>query len=66
VIFHDSTLREMHTRRPRTLDELAAISGVGDRKLERYGDAFLDVFERWSESSHEPIHADPPRSPGRE
>jgi ATP-dependent DNA helicase RecQ len=48
VIFHDSTLREMHARRPRTLDELAEVSGVGERKLERYGHAFLDVFERWS------------------
>jgi ATP-dependent DNA helicase RecQ len=44
VIFHDSTLREMHARRPRTLAELAAISGVGKRKLERFGAAFLTVF----------------------
>jgi ATP-dependent DNA helicase RecQ len=44
VIFHDSTLREMHARRPRTLAELACLPGVGERKLERYGGVFLDVL----------------------
>ncbi|MDH4099833.1 MAG: DNA helicase RecQ [Nitrospirota bacterium] len=44
VIFHDSTLSEMHAQRPQTLAELAHISGVGERKLERYGPAFLKVL----------------------
>jgi ATP-dependent DNA helicase RecQ len=44
VIFHDSTLREMVTERPATMDELGRISGVGARKLEAYGEAFLDVL----------------------
>ena len=44
VIFHDATLQEMIARKPRTPEELRAISGVGDRKLERYGEAFLRVF----------------------
>ncbi|HEX2114816.1 MAG TPA: DNA helicase RecQ [Alphaproteobacteria bacterium] len=43
VIFHDSTLIEMAQRRPRSLDELAGITGVGQAKLERYGTLFLDV-----------------------
>ena len=43
VIFHDATLREMVARRPRTLDDLAMISGVGETKLRRYGEAFLEV-----------------------
>jgi len=41
VIFHDSTLREMAEQRPSSIHELATISGVGQRKLDAYGDAFL-------------------------
>jgi DNA helicase-2/ATP-dependent DNA helicase PcrA len=41
VIFHNSTLAEIVRRSPRTLDELAAVPGVGPAKLERYGDAVL-------------------------
>src|ERR1700712_2462662 len=41
VIFHDSTLREMATVRPTTLGELGRLGGVGTRKLEAYGEAFL-------------------------
>ena len=43
VIFPDRTLVEMAERRPRSLDEMARISGVGAVKLERYGAAFLEV-----------------------
>ena len=42
VIFHDATLREMLHQHPKTLAELALISGVGQRKLASYGQAFLD------------------------
>lgn len=41
VIFHDTTLYEIAQRRPRTLDELATVNGVGVRKLEAYGEAIL-------------------------
>ncbi len=41
VIFHDSTLREMAEQRPTSIRELGAISGVGQKKLDAYGDAFL-------------------------
>ena len=41
VIFHDSTLREIAEHKPRNLDELGRIQGVGAVKLERYGDAML-------------------------
>ncbi len=41
VIFHDATLLAMLRDRPQTLIALGAISGVGERKLERYGEAFL-------------------------
>jgi len=45
VIFHDSTLLEILNRKPQTLDEMGQISGVGQAKLAKYGDAFLQVVE---------------------
>ena len=44
VVFHDATLREMATRRPATLAALGEIGGVGARKLQAYGKAFLDAI----------------------
>jgi len=44
VIFHDSVLREMAAAKPGNLTALGRISGVGARKLEAYGDAFLNVI----------------------
>ena len=41
VIFHDSTLREIAERKPRDLNELARVQGVGAVKLQRYGAAML-------------------------
>jgi len=46
VIFHDSTLAEMASRRPRTLTEFADLPGVGATKLDRYGQSFLDIIVR--------------------
>ena len=44
MIFHDSTLQEMCVQKPATLEEMGDISGVGDKKLERYGPAFLHAL----------------------
>jgi ATP-dependent DNA helicase RecQ len=44
VIFHDKTLSEMAARRPRSIAELATISGAGEVKRARYGEAFLKVI----------------------
>jgi ATP-dependent DNA helicase RecQ len=44
VVFPDTTLIAFATERPRTAKELLGISGVGQSKLERYGDAFLAVI----------------------
>jgi ATP-dependent DNA helicase RecQ len=41
VIFHDSTLRGIAETRPATLAELARVQGVGEAKLNRYGEAML-------------------------
>ncbi|MCW1401268.1 DNA helicase RecQ [Novosphingobium sp. MW5] len=46
VIFHDATLREMASVRPASLAALGEIGGVGTRKLEAYGEAFLNVIRQ--------------------
>ena len=51
VIFHDSTLREMATLRPGSLAAMAEVPGVGAAKLQRYGEAFLEVIR---EAEHAP------------
>ena len=44
VIFSDAALRQMETERPMSDLELLAIDGVGKAKLEKYGDAFINVI----------------------
>ncbi len=44
IVFPDSVLREMAALRPGSLAQLSNISGVGAKKLEAYGDAFLAVI----------------------
>lgn len=44
VIFPDSTLLEMLRSQPTSLSDMAKVSGIGARKLERYGEAFLEVL----------------------
>jgi ATP-dependent DNA helicase RecQ len=44
VIFHDSTLEEMVSKRPSNLKQFALLSGVGKTKLERYAQAFIDIL----------------------
>jgi ATP-dependent DNA helicase RecQ len=43
IVFGDATLRGIATTRPSTVEQLGAISGVGEKKLEQYGDAVLAV-----------------------
>ena len=45
IIFNDATLLAMLEAQPRTLDQMAAVPGVGQVKLERYGEAFLAALE---------------------
>ena len=47
VIFHDSTLRDMARIRPKSVRDMALISGIGARKLEAYGAAFVDVLKHF-------------------
>ena len=44
VIFHDATLQQMLSVRPQSLAALGSIAGIGDKKREQYGAAFLAVL----------------------
>jgi ATP-dependent DNA helicase RecQ len=44
IVFNDRTLIEMAETRPKTLDDMARIGGIGATKLERYGREFLNVI----------------------
>ncbi|WP_313285577.1 DNA helicase RecQ [Stutzerimonas kunmingensis] len=54
VIFPDATLLEMLRSQPASLSDMATISGVGARKLERYGQAFLEVLQSSVEVAKSP------------
>ncbi len=41
VVFHNSTLAEVAARRPKTLNDLASVPGIGPTKLERYGEEVM-------------------------
>ncbi len=44
VIFSDATLKDMIMKRPNSGEEMLCVNGVGDVKLEKFGDAFLQVL----------------------
>ena len=52
IIFNDKTLVEMIQKRPTNLDEMAQINGVGAKKLENFGNAFLEVIIGKTEQLH--------------
>jgi ATP-dependent DNA helicase RecQ len=47
VIFHDATLIALSTHKPSEIQELTGISGIGQTKQERYGEAFLRVIRQY-------------------
>ena len=63
VIFHDATLREMVRLRPKSLEELAAVHGVGQKKLDSYGATFLAVLEA-AQGTESGVQADADAVPG--
>ncbi|QQA42934.1 DNA helicase RecQ [Pelagovum pacificum] len=52
IIFNDRTLIEMAETRPKTLDDMAQIGGVGAKKLDSYGRDFLEVVAGEAEKLH--------------
>jgi ATP-dependent DNA helicase RecQ len=51
VIFHDTTLRELARVKPRTVDALSGVYGIGARKAEQVGDVFIEAIEEWRAAS---------------
>jgi ATP-dependent DNA helicase RecQ len=47
VVFHDAALIDMIRLRPTALEDMLEVSGVGQSKLEKYGQAFLDVLNQF-------------------
>jgi ATP-dependent DNA helicase RecQ len=47
VVFHDRTLLELAASKPRDLEGLSQVGGIGAAKLERYGEAVLAVLQQW-------------------
>ena len=52
IIFNDKTLVEMAQKRPINLDAMAQINGVGAKKLENFGNTFLEVINGEAERLH--------------
>jgi ATP-dependent DNA helicase RecQ len=51
IVFRDRTLEELARRRPTSTAELLEISGIGDSKASRYGEALLGLLAAWTEAS---------------
>jgi ATP-dependent DNA helicase RecQ len=51
VIMHDSSLDELCRRPPRTLDDIAATSGFGEKKTASYGPAILDAVKKFRQGA---------------
>lgn len=51
TVFHDSTLKELVTRLPGTPEEMLTISGIGQAKLDKYGDLFLEAIRQYREET---------------
>jgi len=47
IVFSDAALEDMEHKKPRTREEFAEVSGVGEAKLEKYADDFLRIINRY-------------------
>jgi ATP-dependent DNA helicase RecQ len=45
MVFSDATLQAVAARNPRKFNDLRGVSGIGDKKLELYGEALIEVLE---------------------
>ena len=51
VVFSDATLMDMLDRHPLTDEQMLAVNGVGENKLERFGKPFIEFFEQANDSA---------------
>lgn len=47
ILFSDATLKELSRYFPTTREDMLAIKGIGEKKFEQYGEAFLEVIQQW-------------------
>lgn len=55
IIFHDASLKEMALNMPQNQEEMMDISGVGIKKYNVYGDAFIEVIKEYKDSKNQQI-----------
>ena len=48
IIFPDTTLHQMLIHKPKNLNEISKLNGVGPQKLEKYGNYFLEVLKKYN------------------
>ena len=66
MLFSDAALRDMSARKPKTPQEFLLVNGVGQRKLELYGDLFLSEIRNYCLSQASPASSAPSSSPSSE
>ena len=49
-VFPDATLIQIAKRKPEQPSDLVGISGIGEKRIERYGDAVCRIVNRWREN----------------
>ncbi|MDJ0708175.1 MAG: DNA helicase RecQ [Leptolyngbyaceae cyanobacterium MO_188.B28] len=59
IVFPEASLRLMAQQRPLTLDGFSRISGVGNRKLNQYGQIFTDEIQSFCQENGLPMEAEP-------
>lgn len=52
IVFSNAALTDMASKAPRTLEELLEVSGVGQVKAAKYGEAFLTAISGWREKRY--------------
>jgi ATP-dependent DNA helicase RecQ len=66
VVLHDTALDALCAGKPKNLRELRAVSGFGDKKVERYGDEILEAFQRFNKGERASTDWQAPASNPRE
>ncbi|WP_431030367.1 DNA helicase RecQ [Lysinibacillus sp. LZ02] len=55
VVFSDKTLKELCEKRPKTANAFLAISGVGENKLTKYGELFMEAISNWEQNEEKVV-----------
>ncbi|WP_227938130.1 DNA helicase RecQ [Alkalihalobacillus deserti] len=59
MIFSDKTLKEMSRLIPLTIEEFSSVSGVGEQKQEKYGQAFLEILQQFKDKQPMDLEVEP-------